>query len=154
MTFFPRIIEAKLALNMLRPEAFPMQAMDALEADLDGPTIRRVSGLINPSGYTTDLLRERFMTEAGLVAITKDTACARLAQELAREAIRSGADPLQFTKDLKQLWIAADYPSALEDIGGLDEEVYVSEYMGHTLSETREMVRKHLLQFAESPDVP
>jgi hypothetical protein len=70
------------------------------------------------------------------------------------EAIRSGADPLQFTKDLEQLWIAADYPSALQDIGGLDEEVYVSEYMCHTLSETREMVRNHLLQFAESPDVP
>jgi hypothetical protein len=73
---------------------------------------------------------------------------------LAREAIRSGADPLQFTKDLAQLWIVADYPSALQDIGGLDEEVYVSEYMGHALSETREMMRKHLLQFAESPDVP
>jgi hypothetical protein len=88
------------------------------------------------------------------VTISKDAACARLAQEFAREAIRSGADPLQFTKDLAQLWIAADYPSALQDIGSLDEEVYVSEYMGHTLSETREMVRKHLLQFAESPDVP
>ena len=154
MTFFPRIVEAKLALNMICPEAFPMLAMDALEADLDGQTIRRLSGLTRPSGYTTDLLRERFMAEAGLVTISKDTACARLAQELARGAIRSGADPLQFTKDLKQLWIAADYPSALQDIGGLDEEVYVSEYMGHTLSETREMVRKRFLQFAESPDVP
>jgi hypothetical protein len=154
MTFSPRLIEAKLALNMVHPEDFPMLAINALEADLDGPTIRKVSGLIQPSGYTTDLLRERFMAEAGLVNISKDTACARLAQELARDAIRSGADPLQFTKDLKQLWIAADYPSTLQDIGGLDEEVYISEYMGHTLSETREMVRKHLWQFAELPDVP
>jgi len=48
-----------------------------------------------------NLLRERFMAEAGLVTISKETACARLAQELAREAIRSGADPLQFHKDLR-----------------------------------------------------
>jgi hypothetical protein len=152
MTFSPRLIEAKLALNMVPPEDFPMLAINALEADVDGPTIRKMSGLVQPSGYTTDL--ERFMAEAGLVTISKDTACARLAQELAREAIRSGADPLQFTKDLAQLWIAADYPSALQNIGGLDEEVYVSEYMGHTFSETREMVRKRLLEFAELPDAP
>jgi hypothetical protein len=44
MTFSPRLIEAKLALNMVHPEDFPMLAINALEADLDGPTIRKVSG--------------------------------------------------------------------------------------------------------------
>jgi hypothetical protein len=66
MTFSPRLIEAKLALNMVHPEDFPMFAINALEANLDGPTIRNLSGLVQPSGYTTDLLRERFMAEAGL----------------------------------------------------------------------------------------
>ena len=89
------------------------------------------------------------MAEAGLVTISKTTACARLAQELAREVIRSGTDPLQFTRELKQLWIAADYPSTLENLGYLDEEVYVGEYCGQTVSETREMVRKRFAEFAE-----
>lgn len=131
-----------------------MLAISALEVNLDGPIIRRVSGLIQPSGYTMDLLLEPFMAEAGLVPISKGVACARLAQELARRAIRSGADPLQFTKELEQLWIAADYPSTLQNVGSLDDEVYVSEYCGQTLSQTREMVHKRLLEFAESPDVP
>jgi len=52
MTFSPRLIEAKLALNMVHPEDFPMLAINALEADLDGATIRKMSGLVEPSGYT------------------------------------------------------------------------------------------------------
>jgi hypothetical protein len=139
---------------MIQPEDFSMLAINALEADLDGPTIRQVSGLIQPSGYTMDLLLGRFMAEAGLVTISKDTAYARLAQELVREVIRSGADPLEFTRELERLWIAAEYPSNLQDIGILHDDVYVSEYCGQTLSETREMVRKRLSEFANSPDVP
>jgi hypothetical protein len=71
MTFSPRLIEARLALNMIHPEDFPMLVITALEADLDDPTIRRMSILTKPSRYTTDLLRERFMTEAGLVTYPK-----------------------------------------------------------------------------------
>ena len=131
-----------------------MLAINALEQDLDGPTIRKMSGLIAPSGYTTDLLQESFMAEAGLMKVSKEVACARLAQELARDVISSGADPLQFTRKFECFWIDADYPPTLQDVGTLDDEVNVSNYMRRTLSETREMVRKRLLEFAESPDVP
>ena len=154
MTFSPRIVEAKLALGMIHPEDFPMLAINALEQDLDGPTIRRMSGLITPSGYTTDLLLESFMAEAGLMKVSKDMACARPAQELAREVISSGADPLQCTRKLELFWIEADYPATWQEVGSLDDEVNVSNCMDRTLSETREMVRKRLLEFAESPDVP
>src|SRR5260370_19452246 len=99
MTFSPRLIEAKLALNMVHPEDFPMLAINALEADLDSLSIRKMSGLVQPSGYTIDLLLEKFMTETVLTTIPKVIAATRLPPELAREVIRSGADPLQFTRE-------------------------------------------------------
>ncbi len=36
MPFSPRIVEARLALKLVRPEQFPALAMDVLEAGIDG----------------------------------------------------------------------------------------------------------------------
>ena len=49
MPFSPRIVEARLALKLVRPEEFPALAIDSLEAGLDGPVICRLAGLIQPT---------------------------------------------------------------------------------------------------------
>ncbi len=77
--------------------------------------------------------------------VSKEVACARLAQELAREVVSSARDPLQFHKKTGAFWIDADYPSTLQEVGTLDDEVNVSNYMHHTLSETHEMVRTSII---------
>jgi len=43
----------------------PALTWDALEAGLDGPSIRRLAALINPSGWETDQIVPSFMAEAG-----------------------------------------------------------------------------------------
>ena len=151
MAFNRYVVEAKFALGAVHPEDYPGFAVEALEAGVDGPVTRRTAGLIRPSGFETDQIRNAFMTEAGLQEIDRNRAAARLAQDLAREVLRDGKDPLLFTRAFERLWIAADYGANLQDLGTMDEEVYL---YGEPLDGAREVVRKRLMEIAEAPDLP
>lgn len=149
MPFSPRIVEARLAVKLIRPEQFPPLAMDALEAGLDGPVIRRLAGLIQPTGYEVDMYVERFMTEAALVHISTETAAFRLAQEIARDTLRTSDDPLAVTGDLYRLWVATGYAASIIDLGTLDDDFYIST---SDRDDARRMVRQRLQEFAELTD--
>ena len=151
MAFNRYVIEAKLALGAIHPEDYPGLAIEALDAGVDGPVTRRTAGLIHPTGHETDQLRAAFMAEAGLQDIDPNRAAARLAQDLAREVLRGGKDPLSFTRAFERLWIAADYASSVQDLGTMDDEVYLYE---RDVDEARKMVRKRLVEIAEAPDLP
>ena len=49
MSFDRELIEAALVLEMIPASGMPELARDALEAGLDGPTIRYIAGLERPS---------------------------------------------------------------------------------------------------------
>jgi hypothetical protein len=151
MPFTPRIVEARLALKLIKPEEFPSLAMDAIEAGLDGPVICRLAGLIQPTGYEVDMYVERFMTEAGLAHISTKTAAFRLAQDIASETLRTNADPLLATRDLYCLWLAADYARSVQELGTLDDDIYIN----YTLEpeDAREYVRERLREFADLPNL-
>jgi len=89
-------------------------------------TIRKMSGLVQPSGYTTDLLRERFMAEAGLVTISKRR-MPRLAQNC-----KGGIRPARTHCNYKRLAAAlGSLPTTrlpLQRHRRFGREVYVSEY--------------------------
>jgi len=151
MAFNKKIVEAKLALGAIHPEDFPAVAIEALEAGVDGPVTRRVAGLIRPTGFEMDELKAAFMAEAGLAEIDAKLAAARLAQDLAREVLRKGKDPLRYTGAFMRLWIAADYAETVQDLGTMDDEVYL---YGANEEAAREMVRARLVEIAEAPDLP
>jgi hypothetical protein len=150
MPFNRYIIEAKLALGALHPEEFPAVAMDALEAGFDGPVTRRTAILVMPSGWEVDQLKESLMAEWGLHEIEKGVACARLAQELAREILREGKDPLLSTRAFERLWIDSGYSRNIQELGTLVDDAYI---MGDEKA-AREMVRQCIVDFAEQPDMP
>jgi hypothetical protein len=79
MAWEPYLLEARLALDEVRHRQFPAIACDALEAGLDGKTIRRVAGLIDPTSFEVAQLRPEFMREAGLQTISCEQALGRLA---------------------------------------------------------------------------
>jgi hypothetical protein len=79
--FDPKLVEARLALKRIGPDEMPALAWDALEAGLDGPCIRKLAALTNPSGWETDQILPSFMAEAGLKPITRREASVRLARE-------------------------------------------------------------------------
>lgn len=113
--FDPKLVEAKLALKRVGPDEMPALAWDALEAGLDGPSIRRLAALTNPSGWETDQVVPSFMVEAGLKAITRREASVRLARQIARRILSEGLDPLAHTRDFELLWMEADYASEIQD---------------------------------------
>jgi len=151
MAFSRKIVEAKLALRAIHPEDFPAIAIEALEAGIDGPVTRRIAGSINLTGFEADELKPGFMTEAGLIEIDQNRAAARLAQDLARDILRDGKDPLRFTRAFECLWISADYARSVRDLGTMEDDIYL---YGANEEGAREMVRARLAEIAEAPDLP
>ena len=139
--FDPQLVEARLALGQIGPDELPALAWDALEAGLDGSSIRKVAALINPSRWETDRLTQSFMTETGLKSITSQEAAMRLARHLARRILSEGLDPLDYSRQFELFWIQADYAEKLQDVGSLDDEKGAFECMGRTESELREHAR-------------
>jgi hypothetical protein len=126
MPFDPKLVEAKLALQLIGPEEMPPLAAEALEAGLDGPAICRMAALVNPSGWEVDQRIEGFMAEAGLTHMSCEDASIRVARELARRILSESLDPLSFAKDFEQLYIRAGYPRAIQEVGSLDDEIAIA----------------------------
>jgi hypothetical protein len=153
MSFDPLLVEAKLALRRISPNEMPPLAWDALEAGLDGPSIRRLAALVNPSGWETDQIIPAFMEEAGLKSISSEEACVRIARDLARRILSEGLDPLAYTRYFERLWIDADYPRAIQDVGMLDDAKATAEYVGQSETELHEYARGVLAALIATEDV-
>ncbi|MGA9668116.1 MAG: hypothetical protein WBQ94_02855 [Terracidiphilus sp.] len=144
MPFDLQLIEAKLALGMIGPDEMPALAWDALEAGLDGRSIRRLAALIQPSGWETDQILAAFMAEAGMKSISPSEASIRVARQLARRILSEKLDPLAYSRDFELLWIKADYPTAIQEVGSLDDQKAVAEYIGQSEAELRDYARSVL----------
>jgi hypothetical protein len=107
VSFDPRIVEAKLTLGQIGFSELPALAVEALEAGFDGPAIRRMAALVRPTGFETDELLARFMSDAGLVQIDPGEACTRLAVELATDILSHKLDPLPYLGRLESWFMQA-----------------------------------------------
>jgi hypothetical protein len=145
MSFDPHLVEAKLALGMIGPDEMPALACDALEAGLDGPSIRRLAGLMKPSGWESDQILPAFMREACLESISREEASVRVARQLAHRILSENLDPLAFSREFWLLWVRAGYPREIQDVGMLDDGKWVAECMGTSEAEVREDARNVLL---------
>jgi hypothetical protein len=143
--FDSQLVEAKLALGIISPDEMPPLAWDALEAGFDGPSIRRLAALIKPTGWETDPIIPAFMAEAGMKSISREEGSIRVAVQLARRILREELDPLAYSRDFELLWIRADYPTAIQEVGSLDDQKAVAKYMGQSEAELREYAQSVLL---------
>jgi hypothetical protein len=150
VTFDPKLVEAKLALRRIGPHEMPDLACDALEAGLDGPWIRRLASLINPSGWETDQILPKFMAETGLCQLTRTEASLRMAKDLAARILSQNLDPLSFAGDFLRLWIDADYMDVLQEVGCLDDQIALADALGQTEDELRNYARDVLTTLASS----
>jgi hypothetical protein len=149
--FDPRSVEARLSLQRIHPEDMPGVACDALEAGFDGPTIRRMAGLINPSGYEVDMLLPAFMEQMQMRLLPKAQASLRVACDLARDIIESRKDPLEYARAFERLWIESDYSVELSELGQLDDQIYLSRTIGgKTEQQLRADTRDELILFVRS----
>ena len=143
--------EARLTLNLVTSDEMPKLAWDALESGLDGPAIRRLASLVRPTWFQVEELRADATKEMKLSSLTIDEAACRLARRRAQEIVQSGDDPLRYTREFEQLWIRSGYSSQITSLGTLDDEVYVSRYMGRSDVEIRQWVLQKLKDSLSAP---
>ncbi|HVB07699.1 MAG TPA: hypothetical protein VNF00_02020 [Candidatus Acidoferrales bacterium] len=144
MPFDREIIEAKLGLELIEPAEMPKLAWDALEADLDGPAIRRLAALVKPTWFQVREILPNAMQEMGLAPITAGEGARRIARRRAQEILKSGADPLLFADEFGKLWIRTGYPSEISDLGALPDDIHVARLMGESQEKIREWVTERL----------
>lgn len=143
--FDSQIIEARLALGLIGPEETPALAWDALEAGLDGPSIRRLAALIKPSGWEVDQIIPAFMAEVRMNNISRQEASTRIAVQLARRILREELDPLTYPRDFEARCIQADYPTEIQEVGSLEDQKAVAEFIGQSEAELRQYARDVLV---------
>jgi hypothetical protein len=152
MAFEPRIIEAKLALNLISSTEMPAVAWDALEAGLDGPAIRRLAALEFPTFFEVSEVLPRAMGEMHLLILDEGKAALRLARVRAQEILKTNADPFKHVGDFYHLWIQSHYCRELQDYGNLDDEVYVAGATGQTEQDVREWLLDRLKKLAATEE--
>jgi len=150
MAFEPRIVEARLALNLISTTEMPSLAWDALEAGLDGPAIPRLAALEFPTFFQVQEILPQAMEEMRLTKLERRELLLQLAKLRAREILTTNADPFKHLRDFEHLWIGADYCRELRDYGNLDDDVYVARCKGQDEQEIRAWLIERLNKLATS----
>lgn len=137
MPFDHEIIEARLALDLISSNKMPEVAWDALEAGLDGPAIRRLAALENPTWFQVQDVLPQAAHKMQLAKVTVGEGACRIARRRAQEILETGADPTHFTREFEYLCIRGDWPDEISEYGILGEEVYVMRENGSSQAEIR-----------------
>lgn len=148
MPFDLRLAEARLSLNLITSDEMPSLAWDALEADLDGPAIRRLAAFQRPTAFELREVLPKAIEEMQLVHLKLSDAALRLANHRAREILRAGKDPLRFTREFERLWIDAGHAHEIVEYGTLDDEVSIARGMGQSDQDIRIWLVQRLEELA------
>ena len=149
MSFDRELVEAKLALNLIASSDMPRVAWDALESGLDGPAIRRLAALVQPTYFEVAEVLARAKAELELKEISIGEGALRVAQKIAREILQSGDDPLHHLRDFESLWFRSNYAHEIAGLGTLYEDVLVAQSAGRSDEEIREELIAFLKDFAK-----
>ena len=144
MPFDRELVEARMALNLITTDDMPKLAWDALESGLDGPAIRCLAALVQPTWSQVEEVRANAMKEMKLANLTVSDAACRFARWRAHEILQSGEDPLRYTREFEQLWIRSRYSREMRVFGTLDDEVNVARHMGRSEMEIRQWLIQRL----------
>lgn len=153
MVFDRELIEARLALSLILSEDMPSVAVDALDAGLDGPAIRRLAILEHPTYFEVAEALPRAMRELGLSQIRTEEAALRIARQMIREILQREDDPVKHLGDFESLWIHADYAEEISGLGTLDDEVLIARTMGQSEEQIRQWVTSTLRDFASAKNI-
>ena len=144
MPFDREIVEARLALDLIRSNEMPKIAWDALEAGLDGPAIRQLAALEKPTWFQVREVLPQAAKEMQLAKVPIGEGAYRIARRRAQEILETGADPTRYTHELEYLCIRAGWPNELSGYGVLDDEVYIARENGRPETEIRDWLIQRL----------
>jgi hypothetical protein len=147
--FERELVEARIVLNLIASADMPKVAWDALEAGLDGPAIRRLAALVQPTFFEVAEVLPRAKQELGLGEISIGEAALRVAKQIASEILKNGDDPLRHLEEFKWLWFRSNYAHEICSLGTLRDDVWVAQSAGRSDEEIRLEVVSILTDFAQ-----
>jgi hypothetical protein len=115
-------IDAELAqlrwyLELLYPEAMPKFAQQALEEGYDGRNLRRVAGMIRPTGVDLDPLIDGMFRELGREPMpSKTEAGMRMAEIVCKEIVTGTTSPHKGACSVAFVWSALGYAEELRPL--------------------------------------
>jgi hypothetical protein len=95
-----RQIQAQWILGILSPESMVQFACQALEADIDSPSLCQLAGEIKPTHWTVQPLFERIISELGLELLSKDQANLIVARNWAKKIVSGEVSPYDGAKGI------------------------------------------------------
>jgi hypothetical protein len=137
MAFDRDLVEAQLALEHVGTTDMPKLAWDALEAGLDGPATRRLAALQFPTFFEVRQVLPAVLQEWSMKQLSPEDAALRLAKIRVRQILQNNEDPLEHAGDFHQMWVDADYCSALCEYGPLADDAFVARECGQADDEIR-----------------
>jgi hypothetical protein len=140
--FERELVEARIVLNLIASADMPKVAWDALAAGLDGPAIRRLAALVQPTFFEVAEVLPRAKQELGLGEISIGEAALRVAKQIASEILKNG-------EEFKWLWFRSGYAHEISSLGTLHDDVWVAQSAGRSDEEIRLEVVSTLTDFAQ-----
>jgi hypothetical protein len=144
MPFDRELVEAKLALKLIPPAEMPNVGIEALEAGLDGPAIRRLAVLDHPTYFEVAEVLPRALAEMGLKQLSSGEAALRIARRRAKEILDSGESPYLHVIYFQELWINADYPGEISSVGNLNDDIFLAEARGESEPQIEKWMKERL----------
>jgi hypothetical protein len=97
-----RLIQAQWTLGILNPERMVEFACQALEADIDSPSLCQLAGEIKPTHWTVQPLFDRIISELRLELLNKDQANLIVARNWARQIVSGEISPYDGAKGIER----------------------------------------------------
>jgi len=127
--FDPDSFVARWYCSLVGPENMPSFAADALEAGFDGPSLRRLAGLMKPSALDVGDLFERTLQEIGTIKVqSHEQAIVFLSRRTAMDIVEGRIEPVHGADILARYSIILGHPDFLVQFLQLSEMPHWGEY--------------------------
>jgi len=140
------LAEALWVLGKLPAEALPEVACEALAKGADGPALRQLAGLQNPTRREVDDLFERALAELGRKLPSKRDAGLYFAKNIASKIISGEVEPYEGARQIwMEVWNECGRPEELTVFVGLadgyeDEPQHQEAYRKDIIDEAKKLV--------------
>lgn len=150
--FNPDLFVAKWYCSKVGPEDMPAFAADALEAGFDGPSLRRLAGLIKPTSRDVGSLFQDALSEIGKIKIrSKEQAVFSLSRTVASNIVDGRLDPIEGAGILASYARMIDYPAFLAEFFQLSEMPFWGEYAPPRSQIIKDIIEQARLLLASVP---
>jgi hypothetical protein len=150
--FNPDLFVAKWYCSKVGPEDMPRFAADALEADFDGPALRRLAGLMRPTSSDVGDLFEQALREIGTVTVqSKQQAMVFESRQIVLGIVEGRIEPVYAADILATYAMKLEYPDFLVGFFQLADLPRWGEYAPSRQKLTEDIIAEAHLFLASVP---